>query len=195
VLRETVFRIAATVCVLAAPASAQLSSAPGGTRTVTTRELRLPSGRTVSVYQFVVSVAPADSAVGADGTGLQRVEPARTFNVYYGTTLPATDTLGRQAEAAEVVAVFAPYPPASSAGRLHALLCETAACAELRGPPHQIYAFERAPDGTLRQVPDGRPRQQANEELKLTALASDAAGSLRSPAALLMVRRSLTPAR
>ena len=34
-----------------------------------------------------------------------------------------------------------------------------------------------------------------NEELKLTALASDAAGSLRSPAALLMVRRSLTPAR
>ena len=36
---------------------------------------------------------------------------------------------------------------------------------------------------------------RANEELKLTALASDAAGSLRSPAALLMVRRSLTPAR
>jgi hypothetical protein len=33
-----------------------------------------------------------------------------------------------------------------------------------------------------------------NEELKLTALASDAAGSLRSPA-WLMVRRSLTPAR
>lgn len=34
-----------------------------------------------------------------------------------------------------------------------------------------------------------------NEELVLTALAPDAAGSLRSPAALLMVRRSLTPAR
>jgi hypothetical protein len=34
-----------------------------------------------------------------------------------------------------------------------------------------------------------------NEELKLSALASDAAGSLRSPAALFMVRRSLTPAR
>jgi hypothetical protein len=34
-----------------------------------------------------------------------------------------------------------------------------------------------------------------NEELKLTALASEAAGSPRSPAALLMVRRSLTPAR
>ena len=31
----------------------------------------------------------------------------------------------------------------------------------------------------------------SNEELKLTALALDAAGSLRSPAALLMVRRSL----
>jgi hypothetical protein len=38
-------------------------------------------------------------------------------------------------------------------------------------------------------------RPRSNEELKLTALASDAAGSLRSPAALLMVRRSLTLAR
>ena len=36
---------------------------------------------------------------------------------------------------------------------------------------------------------------RANEELKLPAPASEAAGSLRSPAALLMVRRSLTPAR
>ena len=35
----------------------------------------------------------------------------------------------------------------------------------------------------------------ANEELKLPALASEAAGSLRSPAALLLVRRGLTPAR
>ena len=35
----------------------------------------------------------------------------------------------------------------------------------------------------------------SNEELKLPAPASDAAGSLRSPAAFLMVRRSLTPAR
>jgi len=35
----------------------------------------------------------------------------------------------------------------------------------------------------------------SNEELKLTALASEAAGSLRSPAALFMMRRSLTPAR
>ena len=34
-----------------------------------------------------------------------------------------------------------------------------------------------------------------HEELKLTALASDAAGSLRSPAALSTARRSLTPAR
>jgi hypothetical protein len=34
-----------------------------------------------------------------------------------------------------------------------------------------------------------------NGELKSTALASEAAGSLRSPAALLMVRRGLTPAR
>lgn len=34
-----------------------------------------------------------------------------------------------------------------------------------------------------------------NEELKLTALAPVAAGSLRSPAALSMVRRSVTPAR
>ena len=42
-------------------------------------------------------------------------------------------------------------------------------------------------------VPD-RPAPP-NEELKPTALAADAAGSLRSPAALLMVRRSLTPAR
>ena len=33
-----------------------------------------------------------------------------------------------------------------------------------------------------------------NEELKLTALSSVAAGSLRLPAALFMVRRSLTPA-
>ena len=47
----------------------------------------------------------------------------------------------------------------------------------------------------------GRPASRAvdlwrpDEELKLTALASVAAGSLRSPAALLMVRRSLTPAR
>ena len=37
--------------------------------------------------------------------------------------------------------------------------------------------------------------RMSNEELKLTGLASVAAGSLRSPAALLMVRRSLTPAR
>jgi hypothetical protein len=38
-------------------------------------------------------------------------------------------------------------------------------------------------------------RPTPNVEFKLTALASDAAGSLRSQAALLMVRRSLTPAR
>lgn len=37
--------------------------------------------------------------------------------------------------------------------------------------------------------------RRPNVELKPTALASEAAGSLRSLAALLMVRRSLTPAR
>jgi len=38
-------------------------------------------------------------------------------------------------------------------------------------------------------------RSPSNEELKPTALRSEAAGSLRSPAALFMVRRGLTPAR
>ena len=37
--------------------------------------------------------------------------------------------------------------------------------------------------------------QLHNEELKPTALTLEAAGSLRSPAALLMARRGLTPAR
>ena len=38
-------------------------------------------------------------------------------------------------------------------------------------------------------------KRQPNEKVRLTALASVAAGSLRSPAALPMVRRSLTPTR
>ena len=42
---------------------------------------------------------------------------------------------------------------------------------------------------------DGWCIRTPNEELKLAARALEAAGSLRSPAALLMLRRSLTPAR
>ena len=52
--------------------------------------------------------------------------------------------------------------------------------------------------GTLRlsqPSPENGSAAPPNEELKLSALASEAAGSLRSPAALLMARRSLTPAR
>jgi hypothetical protein len=44
-------------------------------------------------------------------------------------------------------------------------------------------------------VKQARNRRRSNEELKLTAPQSAAAGSLRSPAAFFTVRRSLTPAR
>ena len=51
------------------------------------------------------------------------------------------------------------------------------------------------PPAPFRPCPIGTPAVMPNEELKPTAHLSEAAGSLRSPAAFYCERRGLTPAR
>jgi len=158
VIRKCVAFAATILAVLATrAAAAQVPSAPTAAA-MSAREVRLPSGRVVRMYEIVVHEAGADSGVTADGTQWGRVGPARTFNVFYGTALPATEVAARREEAAELVALFAPHPPAANAGRLQAQLCDTPACIELRGQPGWIYTFERAENGSLRLTSDGPPK-------------------------------------
>ena len=95
--------------------------------------LRLPSGRTVTVFNVVLFRQ-------LDGVGY--------VAVFYYSSVPATDGVARRDEASEVAAMYGPLADSQGFGRISARLCSTREAIELREAPELIISFHRGIDGS-----------------------------------------------
>lgn len=99
------------------------------------RQIVLPSGRMITLYNVIVFRGQH----GAESVGLQ-----------YRTELPTEAVGERRAEAAELVALYAPPAAKEQLRRATAQICNTRAAAEMRERPEQILLFERDASGRWR---------------------------------------------
>lgn len=99
-------------------------------------------------------VAPGDTVrllnrVVNEG-GLAMRPPGRRLDLQYSTSIPANDSLARQAQADRAAQFFGPDAIEIGARRLSIGICDTRACAERRDPPGTWYMYERTARGWKR---------------------------------------------
>ncbi len=95
--------------------------------------VHLPSGRTVQLYNLLAA---------------RKEGGPPSLSIQYGSTLSASDTVARRAEAGEVIRHFAELLERIGATSASAQICATRAQAETRDPPEQSFWFHRTADGT-----------------------------------------------
>jgi hypothetical protein len=76
--------------------------------------------------------------------------PGRRLDLQISTIIPASDSLGRIAQADRAAQVFGVEALELGVRRLSIGICDTRACAERRSPPAAWYLYERSADGWKR---------------------------------------------
>ena len=101
-----------------------------------------------------LEVSPGDtiqllSRMLLDGGPAMRL-PGRRLEFHYTTRIPASDSVGRLAEADRAAQIFGAAAVDAGVRRLSIGICDTKACAERRHPPAMWFMYERTATGWRR---------------------------------------------